>query len=496
MTPRFTMRQALDDPQLLGGVLAGASWQTWRAMLIAAMGEELTGDEREVFTRFTGRAAEPLQRIEEAAFVVGRRGGKDRAAALLATYISGLCDHRDVLARGERGVVVCVAADQRQAAVTLGFIVAAFEQSPILAQLIANRTNDTLELTNGIVVEVRAASFRRLRGVTAIAVIASEIAFWHDVENSANPDVEIMGALRPALATTGGPVIQISSPYARRGVLWDTYDRHFGSKGDPLILVAQGASRDFNPTLPQSVVDRALERDPAANRAEYLAEFRVDCEQFVTIEAVRACVSTGVFEHAPSPRCDYRAWCDPSGGRGDAMTLAIAHRHDDRAILDLIREIKPPFSPEAVVREFAELLKLYRLDRVTGDQYAADWCREQFLKCGIRYKPAEKSKSDIFLDFLPALNSGLVDLLDHPRLIAQLVALERKPGRAKDLIDHPRDQHDDVANAVAGALTTVLNRKRWETGPPAVPGLPVIFVGDRMLGPGESSDGAQHLGRV
>jgi hypothetical protein len=25
-------------------------------------------------------------------------------------------------------------------------------------------------------------------------------------------------------------------------------------------------------------------------------------------------------------------------------------------------------------------------------------------------------------------------------------------------------------------------------------GLPVVFVGDRMLGPGESSDGAQHLG--
>jgi hypothetical protein len=383
---------------------------------------------------------------------------------------------------------LCVAADQRQATVTLNYVCAAFEQSPILAQLIANRTNDTLELTNGIVVEVRAASFRRLRGVTAIAVIASEIAFWHDVENSANPDVEIMNALRPALATTRGPVIQISSPYARRGVLWDTYDKHFGSKGDPLILVAQGASRDFNPTLPQSVVDRALERDPVANRAEYLAEFRVDCERFVTIEAVRACVSAGVFEHAPSLRCDYKAWCDPSGGRSDSMTLAIAHRHDDRAILDLIREIKAPFSPEAVVREFAELLKLYRLDRVTGDQYAADWCREQFLKCGIRYVPAEKSKSDIFLDLLPALNSGLVDLLDHPPLIAQLVALERKPGRAKDVIDHPRDQHDDVANAAAGALTTALNRKRWESGPPTVAGLPVVFVGNRMLNPGESSD--------
>jgi uncharacterized membrane protein len=87
------MRQALDDPQLLGGILTGASWQTWRTMLIAAMGEPLTDLERKVFRQFTGRAREPNQRIEEAAFVVGRRGGKDRAAAILATYIAGLCDH-------------------------------------------------------------------------------------------------------------------------------------------------------------------------------------------------------------------------------------------------------------------------------------------------------------------------------------------------------------------------------------------------------------------
>jgi hypothetical protein len=30
-----------------------------------------------------------------------------------------------------------------------------------------------------------------------------------------------------------------------------------------MILVAQGATRDFNPELPQSVIDRAMDRDPA-----------------------------------------------------------------------------------------------------------------------------------------------------------------------------------------------------------------------------------------
>ena len=58
--------------------------------------------------------------------------------------------------------------------------------------------------------------------------------------------------------------------------MWRTYSKHYGAAGDPLILVAQGASRMFNPTLPQSVVDRAMERDPATAAAEYGAEFRRD----------------------------------------------------------------------------------------------------------------------------------------------------------------------------------------------------------------------------
>ena len=76
------------------------------------------------------------------------------------------------------------------------------------------------------------ASYRTIRGVTAIAVLADEIAYWFSEEDSRNPDTEILGAARPALATTGGPLIAISSPHARRGELWEAYRRHFGPTGD------------------------------------------------------------------------------------------------------------------------------------------------------------------------------------------------------------------------------------------------------------------------
>jgi hypothetical protein len=118
MKPRLPLRKALADKNLLGTTLAGASWALWRALLIAAMGEPLEADERTIFTQLTGRQQEPLQRVEEFVGVIGRRGGKSRAVSVLATYIAGLCQHTN-LVPGERGVLLVIAPDQRQADICL-----------------------------------------------------------------------------------------------------------------------------------------------------------------------------------------------------------------------------------------------------------------------------------------------------------------------------------------------------------------------------------------
>ena len=137
------------------------------------------------------------------------------------------------------------------------------------------------------------------------------------------------------------------------------------------------------------------------------------------------------------------------------MTLAIAHREGETKILDVIRERKPPFSPEAVVEEFASLIRSYRCSKVYGDRYGGEWPREQFSKRSVFYEPAEKPKSELYRDLLPLINSGAVEILDNERLIAQLVSLERRTSRGgKESIDHAPGALDDVANAVAGALVT------------------------------------------
>jgi hypothetical protein len=99
---------------------------------------------------------------------------------------------------------------------------------------------------------------------------------------------------------------------------------------------------------------------------------------------------------------------------------------------------------------------------VRGDKFAGEWPVEAFARYGIRYEQSAAPKSDIYRDLLPLLNSGRVELLDHPRLITQLCQLERRTARSgKDSIDHAPGGHDDICNAVAGGLVEVASAPQW-----------------------------------
>jgi hypothetical protein len=165
-------------------------------------------------------------------------------------------------------------------------------------------------------------------------------------------------------------------------------------------------------------------------------------------------------ELPPLTGTNYIAFVDPSGGTSDSMTLAIAHRGErDRVILDAVRERRPPFSPDDVVLEFVPLLKSYNIQTVRSDRYAGEGPRERFRVHGITYEVAEQSKSDLYRDLLPILNSGRAEMLDAPRLVSQLCGLERRTARGgRDSIDHAPGAHDDLANSVAGAVVSALTQ--------------------------------------
>jgi hypothetical protein len=389
-----TMRDALDDPAFFGEVFSGASWASWRALLIAMLGEALTDAERALFQAVTGREREPLEPVAEFWAVIGRRGGKTRCMSILAAYLAACVDHRDVLGPGERGVLPLLAASTQQAGQAFNFVSGIFAGSRGLSALVTSTTSDTLTLATGVDIEVRPASWRTIRGISAVAAIADEISFWRS-DDSANPDREILKALRPALATTGGLLACISSPHAKRGELHTMFRRHYGSAGDPRILVAKAPSRTMNPSLSQGVVDRAYEEDPEAASAEYGANFRSDLAIFITRETLDAAIEAGVTVRAPIGGVAYYAFADPSGGSSDSFTLAISHVEGERIVLDFIGERKAPFSPASAVEEFASVLKQYRLSTVRGDRYAGGWPAEAFQGHGVSYQPSDLNSSEI-----------------------------------------------------------------------------------------------------
>jgi hypothetical protein len=159
----------------------------------------------------------------------------------------------------------------------------------------------------------------------------------------------------------------------------------------------------------------------------------------------------------------YVGFVDPSGGSSDSVTLAIAHGElrDGQvvAVLDVLRECRPPFSPDAVTSDFATVLRAYGITAVTSDRYAGQWVVESFAKHGIHCEQNAEPKTALYGGALPLLNGHRAELLDVPRLGAQLVALERRTAwGGRDSIDHPPGAHDDLANAACGSLVLAAQR--------------------------------------
>ena len=452
--------EAVDHPEVFGRWFADPSWDAWKVVERSIFGLPIFDDDLALFRELTGREDPPTAPATECWIIAGRRSAKSRKAAAIAVYTATIgaevAGYRQRLASGERGVVLVLAVDRAQAAITLDYAKAFLREIPMFAAMIERDAGDGVDLTNRMSLIVAANDFRSIRGRTLVSVILDEVAYWRG-EGSQRPDLEVYRAVLPGLASMpGAMLIGISSPYRKSGLLWQKFRKHWGKPGP--VLVVKATTEQLNPTINRQIIAAALEDDPAAARAEWLSEFRSDIADYVSREIIEGLVSPGVHERPPRRGCRYFAFADPAGGSGaDSFTLAIAARVGECAELALVRERRPPFSPELVVVEFAELIRSYGLTRVVGDQYAGAWPAEQFSKRGVTYVPSDLPKSRIYLEALPLLNSGRVDLLDDDRMVNQICGLERRTARGgRDSIDHPVGGHDDLANSALGALRGVL----------------------------------------
>jgi len=433
------------------------TWASWQAYLKALFGLPMTNTDKKIYKKCTGNRDVPRKESRTSYVLSGRRSGKSKISALIAVYLATYRDWSKVLSPGEQGYIFLIANDKEQAKILKRYISGILARAPGLRQFKKKEITWEIELNNQITIAVRTKNFRTLRGYTVIAAILEELAFWRS-EESANPDYEVLAAVEPAMLTVrDSMLIGISSAYAKRGLLYDQYKKYYGKFKGPLIWKSDTLT--MNPTANKKKIDYQLKSDPAKYRAEYLSEFRGDIESYLGIEDLERITAKGIRFRAYDSSFRYTAFCDPSGGRVDSMTMAISHIEEDKIILDVILERKPPFSPDDVVKEFSETLKLFKISSVQSDRYAADWVKESFEKQYIRIDYSKLSRSEIYTAFIPIVMNSQAVILDNKRLQTQFANLERHSrAGGKDIIDHAPGSHDDVANSAAGAIIAAQER--------------------------------------
>lgn len=453
ITRSLDIVSAMGHPGMFEPWFRGASWDGWRTILRAAFGLPLSDIEREFFRSVAEREPPPA-RVRELWIVVGRRGGKDSVASLIGAHAAALFDQPERLRPGERALVMCLAVDRDQAKIVLSYTRSYFTDIPPLRAMVTRKTISGFELNNGVDVAVATNNFRSVRGRPVLCAIFDEVAFWKD-EASAAPDLETYKAVTPGMATLpDAMLIGISSPYRKAGLLYDKWRAHFG-KDDDRVLVVQAPSIALNPTLDQAIIKQAIEDDPAAATAEWLGQWRNDIGGYAPLDLIEAAVDRGVTVRPPSSGVSYVGFIDAASGTGkDSFTVGIAHAENNKIVLDVAHEIRPPFNPLGATEEAARLLKAYRIQSVTGDKYAAGYNVDAFSRCGITYQYAERDRSEIYIECLPLFTSGRVRLVDNRRLVTQFATLERRTSATgRDRVDHGHgDAHDDLCNCAAGAL--------------------------------------------
>jgi hypothetical protein len=447
-----TIDEALDDRRLLGASLGDLStWHAWRTVLKATFALPLSRSERRLFSSLAGGRKAPKERVGELWAIAGRRSGKSRIAAAVAVFLAAFIDHRSRLAPGEVGYVLVLSPSKAQARVVKDYCDGFLQASPDLASMVESTTADEIRLVDNIVIAVHPASHRTVRGRSLVAVVLDEVAYFRD-EASASPDIEVYRAVIPALTTTNGLMVGISSPYRKVGLLHQKHRDHYGQPGD--VLVIQAPTKALNPTVDKGVIARAMAADPEAARSEWEAEFRTDLSSLLDDAVIDAAVDHDrPLELPHRPRHRYGAFVDMSAGRQDAATICIAHPEGEQIIVDVLRGVHPPFDPGSVAREFAGLAGSYGCVSVVGDNYAPGFVEACFRAVGLRYEASELPKSQLYLEAVGPFLRNAVSIPNDPTLIRELRLLERRVAPSgKDRVDHPQGGHDDYANAVCGAL--------------------------------------------
>jgi len=443
--------------------LVEPSWSGWRAIGKVLDGLPLDDAETVLYRQLSGRMTVPTGAdLLELLCLFGRGSGK--TTFLVVQALRAACRGYQI-----RGVprVLFLAFVREQAGIAFEMCQQFVDDDAELRRLVTGRTRSTLTLAHGVMLQTIASGFKQVRGYAVAAALCDELAFWWNEDTNANPDVEVLRALRPGLGKVPGSRLLIAtSPWTEEGAAYEMHQRYHGNDASAHVLVLRGGTLQLNPTYDAKRIAVVEAEDPESAAAEFGAAWRVAGGTLVRPEVYDRCVDADVAERAPEPPLGddyYVAAVDLSGGTGDdSAALTIGHVEDDEGAgpdvfaQDVLREVEPPFEPPAMVAEMARECKRFGITEVVGDQFSEGFAAAEFRRHGITYVVSPRKTAECVLDSLAVINGRRARLLDHPKLRKQWLGLRRDYASGGRPTILETRKHDDLAVVTARGIVALL----------------------------------------
>lgn len=417
------------------------------------------------------------------------RSGKSLLAAALAFKASQTCN-LSRLRPGEVPCVYIVSTSKKQATAVRDHLIGTIQTKPALRELLVEEpTGESVRLRHpsGRPVEIMVVAGARA-GSSLISRWAAGVIFDEfprmlgaedGVINFDDARRAVLGRLLP-----GAQLIGIGSPWAPFGPAYRICQEHFGRPTKGRVVIRATGPMMYPALWTPEYCEKLRQTDPIVWRTDGLGEFADAEASFFQTEEVERATRPKPVELPPEPGVVYGAAMDPAT-RGNGWTLAVTRLEwgakGPRTVVVLARQwigsSAAPLSPDAVLGQIAGVLKPYKVDVISTDQWAADALKD----IAFRYKLALKDeavtsarKTEMFDSLHSLISDDRLELPPLPELASDLRRVRRVVNQHGITVDLPRTsdgRHCDYASVVALATTIPLPMPtRAEDKPPEDPG--------------------------
>jgi phage FluMu gp28-like protein len=207
---------------------------------------------------------------------------------------------------------------------------------PELDDQINRRNNSEITFRNGSRILSLPNNPDRLRAYSATDIYLDEAAHFLN-------DEPVMRAINPMLIATQGTLTIISTPFGKRGLFWENYQRATNNQSiDPTVKAYDLCPSTISPLITKAHLER--ERQMLTDlefRQEYLGEFLEEVDVYFPIDLITPCVNPALqpLDRAQPQKSFYYG-------------IDFAKQRDETAVIVLEKAKQPGGSSKLIVRQW------------------------------------------------------------------------------------------------------------------------------------------------